>query len=381
MHSTGFISSTPIVNGVFSLSFFPDDEMEISSISHVLLQTTTLPERANLEPTVCPDTPPIEASENTEYDLDCFDKPIPPPSSSQELPTSLSPLIQQPSLKASTPLAGDQGNPITIGEPQDKPCEYWVRDDAKGLALHPRDALQLSSGAWLTDKHVHSLSKLLALQFPARNGLQDPLVLAETSMYKSGVEDFVQVVNIARNHWVCVSNTLSPPGVVEVYDSMPSYSIKSSSLQKQVAVIIKAPTRSFELKHVDVQRQVGSSDCALFAMAFATTLCMGGDPHIASYVQGAMRPHLIRCFENRTILPFPAPDRPRRLGRQRVINKQKINVFCICRLLWDKHDLKRGPLVHCYMCNEWFRKLCLGIDQEVIDQRASRYACNACLGL
>ena len=41
---------------------------------------------------------------------------------------------------------------------------------------------------------------------------------------------------------------------------------KSLILSKQIAAILKAPHISFEVKHVNVQSQIGGSDCALFAM-------------------------------------------------------------------------------------------------------------------
>ena len=85
---------------------------------------------------------------------------------------------------------------------------------------------------------------------------------------------------------MCVSNKLSSFGVVEVYDSIPHYSTNSSCLRRQVAAILKTHTSSIKLRHVDVQWQVGSSDCALFSLAFATALCMGEDPH-TSFIQAA----------------------------------------------------------------------------------------------
>ena len=48
----------------------------------------------------------------------------------------------------------------------------------------------------------------------------------------------------------------------------PGYTFKSSTLQRQVAAIVRTPHRSFDLYHVDVQCQNGSVDCALFAIAF-----------------------------------------------------------------------------------------------------------------
>ena len=167
---------------------------------------------------------------------------------------------------------------------------------------------------WLSDKHIHSVNELLKRQVPSQNGLQDTVVLYNCLSYNSRVQDFVQIVNIAQNHWVCISNKLSLPGIIEVYDSMPWYSINSLNLCKQAAAILKTSDSSFELNHVDVQRQCGSSDCALFTIAFATTLCMGGDPHNSSYDQAAMRLHLMRCFESQKMALFPPGDRKCRSG-------------------------------------------------------------------
>ena len=166
-----------------------------------------------------------------------------------------------------------------------------------------------------------------------------------------------------------------------MYDSKPSCSLNSSTLRMQVAAIMKTPARSFDLFHVDVQRQVGASDCGLFVIAFATTLCQGGDPHITSYLQGDMRSHFVKCLEAEIISEFPAPQRPRRLGRQRVIKRQNVDVFCTCRLPWNKHNSENGPLVQCQMCKEWFHQVCMEIDQDIVDQPALRYNCKLCLFL
>ena len=97
------------------------------------------------------------------------------------------------------------------------------------------------------------------------------------------------MINLGRQHLVCVSNVFAPPGVIDVYDSMPAYSTKSFQLQTQVVAILRTQNSAFELRHVDVQRQIGFDDCALFSIANAITLCMKRDPHTVSYIQTAMR--------------------------------------------------------------------------------------------
>ena len=270
-------------------------------------------------------------------------------------------------------------NPDTIIVPSasknDTPAKYWIR----GLNLSLEDRNLLEHGDWLNDKHIRSVNELLQRQFPSQNGLQDSLVLFNLLSYSSGVEKFVQIINIACNHWLCISNKLSPSGtIIEVYDSLPSYSTNSLQLCNQAAAILKTSYSSFQIKHVDVQRQSGGSDCALFAIAFATTLCMDDDPHTSSYNQSAMRSHLMNCFNRQQMSLFPAADRQQRSHRQRFISTQTVPVYCVCRLPWNKHDFKRGPLVCCSVCGEWFHHMCLGIDQKIFNDQSSIFICKVC---
>ena len=47
---------------------------------------------------------------------------------------------------------------------------------------------------------------------------------------------------------------------------------------------MKTKERSFVVRHIDVQRQIGEKTCGQFAMAFAISLCiMGVDPHKQQY--------------------------------------------------------------------------------------------------
>ena len=89
---------------------------------------------------------------------------------------------------------------------------------------------------------------------------------------------------------MCASNSLSPPGTVDVYDSLPGS--HSSLLNRQRAVIMQQPSSFFQVRYVNVQLQNGVSDCDLFAIAFAVDLCERKDPHMCLYEQSQMRAHL-----------------------------------------------------------------------------------------
>ena len=63
-----------------------------------------------------------------------------------------------------------------------------------------QDRETLVNGEWLSDKHVNAANKLLQLQYPTINGLQDPVVLADACKYRSGARNFVQIINISQSH-------------------------------------------------------------------------------------------------------------------------------------------------------------------------------------
>jgi len=51
------------------------------------------------------------------------------------------------------------------------------------------------------------------------------------------------------------------------------------------------------------QKQGGSIDCGLFAIATCVSLAGGSQPH--KFVQAKMRDHLLECFEKTNFTVFP----------------------------------------------------------------------------
>ena len=76
------------------------------------------------------------------------------------------------------------------------------------------------------------------------------VLLSEKQIWRSQSQDFVQVINICRNHWMCASNVNCSPGVVDVYDSLPACMTKGAlaKLKEQVAVILHTSDGDFEVQ-------------------------------------------------------------------------------------------------------------------------------------
>ena len=52
-------------------------------------------------------------------------------------------------------------------------------------------------------------------------------------------------------------------------------------------------------------QQIGGSDCGLFSLAVATSLCFEQDPSSVEYDQSQLRPHLTSCFLRKSMSVFP----------------------------------------------------------------------------
>ena len=235
----------------------------------------------------------------------------------------------------------------------------------------------MNSEEWLNDLHIQAAHHLLKSKHSNQTGLQCTLSLQTKLEWKSKLHNFVQIISVGQ-HWVCASNTLAPPGVVDVFDSIRSYSDGSQCLRRQLAAILRAEEPHFHIRFVDVQAQSGGSDCGLFAIAFAEALCRGEDPHLLNLDQALMRCHLQKCFLGGNLVEFPQLRRRRRLGRNRLLAPKKVDVFCHCRLNWNRLGDPQGDLIQCDICRVWFHELCEKVDRETFAHRTSKWYCNKC---
>ena len=204
--------------------------------------------------------------------------------------------------------------------------------------------------------------------------------LEKYDYFNSSSANFVQVIHVTGNRWVCASNLISPPGTVYVYDSLPPSSINCPTLHKQRAVIVKSIDFAFTIKHISVQCQFGGNDCGVFAIAFATSLCMGVYPYMLKCMQTQTRAQLLRGLESGYLSPSTL------LGKH---TDQEGNICCtqlryqyfVCRLPWSKNDreyITHRPLVQRLLCMEWHHQICCNIDDVVLGKPREKYLCNIC---
>ena len=185
----------------------------------------------------------------------------------------------------------------------------WIH--SLSLTLH--DEKVLSTAACLTDNHISAAEKLLKIQFPNHNGLQDTAYLQQKLIWNSQLNDFMQIIYIDPHHWACVSNVFcTEENEVDLYDSLHTTPSADGSIVQQVSIIVG--TKCFKINLMNVCLQFGSTDCGLFAIAMATHLVNRTDPCSVYYTQPLMRDHLKRCFEEQSLTPFP--NHPRNIERR-----------------------------------------------------------------
>lgn len=100
-------------------------------------------------------------------------------------------------------------------------------------------------------------------------------------------------------HWIC---TYYDGKVNHVYDSMNS---KSLNIDHETYLNRLYGNHIVNVFH-RVQQQQNPYDCGLFAMAFAVTICLGGNPVSVRYNAQKMRTHAAEIFKRRVLIPFPS---------------------------------------------------------------------------
>lgn len=97
----------------------------------------------------------------------------------------------------------------------------------------------LSSGLWLTDRHIDRAQYLLANINTTLHGFQTCLLFNKSgcSGINPPLNPFIQIVNYAGNHWICLSTVNCRENELHIYDSL--YRGQANALLKrQVSLIV-----------------------------------------------------------------------------------------------------------------------------------------------
>eukprot|EP00731_Ephydatia_muelleri_P027168 Em0019g41a len=217
---------------------------------------------------------------------------------------------------------------------------------------------------WLDDEHITAAQHLLQEQHPDVAGLQSTSLQYTRTFEVLRDHPFIQCLHENGNHWITVPTVGCSSGVVQVFDS--SHHLKlSHSLKCIIADMLQASKDSIVLEYIKMQEQSGASDCGLFAIATATAICNGQDLCMLEFDQYLMRKHLLQCFQNGAMLPFPSQSIAAR--KPKVLKEEMVEIYCHCRLPYTGRKM-----VQCDGCQKWFHCDCL----RVSPRRSTNWYCS-----
>jgi len=177
-----------------------------------------------------------------------------------------------------------------------EPSRVWVRHGRSFLTTAERD--MINYGRQLNDKHINYAQTVMQSQFSIK-GMQ--LTLYQHT--RKPPENELQIVHSRSNHWITASTIFASPGSIDVYDSL--YDGVDSASRKVILDLFGDSNSRINMKQV--QKQHGTDDCGLFAIAFAVSLAKKVDPANSGlrFQQSRMRSHLINCLQEAKFSLFP----------------------------------------------------------------------------
>ena len=209
--------------------------------------------------------------------------------------------------------------------------------------------------------------KLLLKQFPKVGGLQSTYLYQVNKFSKT---DGIQIHHTGMFHWVTTTTVkCAKPCRVRVMDSKWSGRL-TRDMEIQIAQIYGdgKPSSTLRYELCPVQQQRGDKDCGLFAIAYATEVAYGGDPPVVSYQQSQMRKHLVACFNEGELRPFPRANKAASICSREI---RCLKTYC-CGL-----PESYSNMIECERCFNWYHFNCVGVSSKRKMDNIS-WVCKSC---
>ena len=143
------------------------------------------------------------------------------------------------------------------------------------LSLNLDDKNAILLGDWLTDKHISAANQLLTRGIPQCKGLDNP-ISGENFSFPILRGEGVQMLHVDKSHWICVSPIGCTFGELNVYDSR--LTTLSPATLKVICSLLYCSKSDVTVIIMQLQQQSNGSDCGVYAIACAASLCNGDEP-------------------------------------------------------------------------------------------------------
>ena len=159
---------------------------------------------------------------------------------------------------------------------------------------------EIENGGWI-DADIVQHAQILIKKIRNIEGLERTVLSLENN-FSLMEKEFIQILNVNNNHWVCISSLDCK--IVKLYDSLHENKV-SNTIVTQVKQIVGP--KSYEDIHLvkNLQQQDNCNDCGVFAIAFATCLAYSDNPEEVKFNTKEMRSHLSKCLKEGSMSRFP----------------------------------------------------------------------------
>lgn len=165
------------------------------------------------------------------------------------------------------------------------------------IVLSQLDNDQLHDERWLNDKHINYAKSLLKKQFPHIDGWREMLLVHKK---RERIKQGNQIIHTCGSDWIMASTLESSTCDIQILILFCSSVDKDTQSIILNLLEINGKPR---LTVSGINKQEGAHDYGVFAIAAATALVCGSAP--VQLQQGDMREHLLKCFEDGSLSPFP----------------------------------------------------------------------------
>ena len=184
--------------------------------------------------------------------------------------------------------------------------------------LTKKDRDDVLGGKELNDQLVSVYLYLLKQKFPHIAGLQNTVLQQrkDSVIHHEDGQMLLQIIHIRGSHWATIQ--MVNDNEILLYDS--AYSTVTLDTVDVISKLVHCVESTITIHIMNVSKQAGAMDCALFAMATATALALGDNPVTVVYDQQQLRPHFLECLLTGNPKAFPV------LKSRRVASRQKKKV-------------------------------------------------------
>ena len=174
---------------------------------------------------------------------------------------------------------------------------------------------------WLTNGHIDAFQNLIydRYKYQGFSGFIHPSRFEPSSIGRDFIlnpetiheRPFVTILNAGKNHWVTLTNynphwvhkNETGLGVWFIYDSLNNVEFYANSI-KPALKRLNEDRGTITIMACDMNKQYGTDDCGIFALAYAIAICMDKNPAKLLFEQISMRNHFNQVLKSQNLQQF-----------------------------------------------------------------------------